>query len=217
MAVSGWTGENFEKGALGVFIAALKVGKIPKGSVLIVENGDRFSRLEPLEAYTKLGEIVKAGVDVVTLEDGKFHTANNYNEFTSFIVALVTMQRAHEESSRKSEMISAACEQKRKDAIAGKGILNGNCPPWLKVNADKTGYELRPERVAIVKRIIRLIKDGKGKREIARMLEAEKVPTWARIKITARCAKKRSARIGEVAGATIIFWKWSNRGHWLAK
>src|ERR1035437_6470403 len=190
LAVSGWTGENFEKGALGVFIAALKVGKIPKGSVLIVENWDRFSRLEPLEAYTKLGEIVKAGVDVVTLEDGKFHTANNYNEFTSFIVALVTMQRAHEESSRKSEMISAACEQKRKEAIAGKGILNGNCPPWLKVNADKTGFEFRPERVVIVQRIIKLIKDGKGKREIARMLEAEKVPTWAADKDYSKVRKK---------------------------
>ena len=190
LGVSGWTGENIEKGALGVFIAALKAGKIPKGSVLIVENWDRFSRLEPLEAYTKLGEIIKLGVDVVTLEDGKFHTANNYNEFTSFIVALVTMQRAHEESSRKSEIISAACEQKRKLAIAGKGILNGNCPPWMKVNADKTGYEFRPERVAIVKRIIRLIKDGKGKREIARMLEAEKVPTWAADKDYSKVRKK---------------------------
>ena len=81
LGVSGWTGENIEKGALGDFIAALKAGKIPKGSVLIVENWDRFSRLMPMDAYTKLGEIIKAGVDVVTLEDGKFHTAENYNEF----------------------------------------------------------------------------------------------------------------------------------------
>ena len=178
LGVSGWTGENIEKGALGDFIAALKAGKIPKGSVLIVENWDRFSRLKPMDAYTKLGEIIKAGVDVVTLEDGKFHTAENYNEFTTLITSLVIMERANEESSRKSRMISAACAQKRKQASAGKGSLNGNCPPWLKVNADKTGFEVRPERVAIVHRIIKLIKEGKGKREIARMFDAEKVPTW---------------------------------------
>ena len=178
LGVSGWTGENIEKGALGDFIAAVKAGKIPKGSALIVENWDRFSRLKPMDAYTKLGEIIKRGVDVVTLEDGKFHTAENYNEFTTLITSLVIMERANEESARKSRLISAACEQKRKLAIAGKGILNGNCPPWLKVNADKTGFEVRPERVAIVQRIIKLIKEGKGKREISRMFDAEKVPTW---------------------------------------
>src|ERR1035441_8281842 len=74
LGVSGWTGKNIERGRLGDFIAAVKAGKIEKGAVLIVENLDRFSRLKPLEAYAKLGEIIKAGVSVVTLEDGKFHT-----------------------------------------------------------------------------------------------------------------------------------------------
>jgi DNA invertase Pin-like site-specific DNA recombinase len=178
LGVSGWTGENIEKGALGDFIAALNAGKIPKGSCLLVENWDRFSRLKPMDAYTKLGGIIKAGVDVVTLEDGKFHTAENYNEFTTLITSLVIMERANEESARKSRLVRAACEQKRKLVLAGKGIINGNCPPWVKVNADKTGFEVRPERVAIVQRIVKLIKEGKGKREIARMLDAEKVPTW---------------------------------------
>lgn len=178
LGVSGWTGDNIEKGALGDFIAALKAGKIPKGSVLIVENWDRFSRLKPMDAYTRLGGIINAGVDVVTLEDGKFHTAENYNEFTTLITSLVIMERANEESARKSRLVSAACEQKRKLAIAGKGIINGNCPPWLKVNAAKTGFEVRPERVVTVHRIIQMMKQGKGKREIARVLDMEKVPTW---------------------------------------
>ncbi len=39
LGVSGWTGENIEKGALGDFIAAVKAGKIPKGSCLLVEIG----------------------------------------------------------------------------------------------------------------------------------------------------------------------------------
>ena len=178
LAVSGWTGKNIEKGALGDFIAAVKAGKIPKGSCLLVENWDRFSRLKPLEAYTKAGEIIKAGVDVVTMEDGKFHTAENYHAFTDLIGTLVVMQRANEESATKSKRIRDAYETKRALAKEGKAILSGNRPPWLKVNANKTGFEFRPERVAIVKRIVQLIKEGKGKREIARMLDAEKVRTW---------------------------------------
>ena len=178
LGVSGWTGKNIEKGALGDFIAAVKAGKIPKGSCLLVENWDRFSRLKPMEAYTKVGEIIKAGVDMITLEDGKFHTEENYHDFTNLIGSLVIMQRANEESATKSKRIRAAYENKRKLAKEGKDILSGNRPPWLKVNADKTGFEFRPERVAILHRIIRLIKEGKGKREIARMLDAEGVPTW---------------------------------------
>ena len=101
LGVSGWTGKNIETGALGDFIAAVKAGKIPKGSCLLVENWDRFSRLKPMEVYTKIGEIIKAGVDVITLEDGKFHTAENYHDFTNLIGSLVIMQRANEESATK--------------------------------------------------------------------------------------------------------------------
>jgi DNA invertase Pin-like site-specific DNA recombinase len=147
--------------------------------------------LKPMEAYNKVGEIVKAGVDVVTLEDGKFHTAENYHDFTNVLTSLIVMQRANEESATKSARIREAYEAKRKLAKEGKAILSGNRPPWLKVNADKTGFEVRPERVAIVKRIIQLIKNGKGKREIARMLEAEKVPTWAADKDYSKVREKR--------------------------
>jgi len=57
LGVSGWTGKNIERGALGDFLIAVKAGKIPTGSVLIVENFDRFSRLKPRVAYAKLGEM----------------------------------------------------------------------------------------------------------------------------------------------------------------
>ena len=70
MGVSGWTGASIEKGALGDFITAAKAGTIPRGSMLTMEIGDRFSRLKTMKTYTKVCEIIKAGVDVVTLEAG---------------------------------------------------------------------------------------------------------------------------------------------------
>ena len=178
LGVSGYTGENFESGALAKFVEDVKRGRVKQGSVLLVENWDRFSRLEALEAYNKLGEILKLGVEVVTLSDGKFYTTKNHGEFMTLITSLLEMERAHGESKRKSELVQKALDRKRHLAMAGETILTTRCPLWMRVRADKKGFELIPERAQVAHRIIRLIQEGKGKREIARMLNAEKVPTW---------------------------------------
>ena len=44
--LSAFKGLNKIKGALGTFLRKVKAGEIPKGSVLIIENMDRFSRNE---------------------------------------------------------------------------------------------------------------------------------------------------------------------------
>lgn len=182
LGVSGWKGKNIESGALGDFLHAVKAGKIPKGSVLIVENFDRFSRLKPRKAYEKLAEIIESGVDVVTLEDGKFHTPKTLDDFATLVSSLAVMQRANEESNRKSELTGSAWKHKRKMAIEKKEVMTGHCPAWLRLKADKSGFEPIPERIAVLHRIITLVKEGKGKREIARKLDAEKVPVWGRAK-----------------------------------
>jgi hypothetical protein len=184
LGVSGWTGKNIESGAMGDFMAALKADKIPnkEKTLLIVENFDRFSRLKPRLVYNKLAEIIEAGMDVVTLEDGKIHTKETLDDFANLISSLAIMQRANEESTRKSGMIRRKKAEQRKQAMAGNGIITSNCPAWLRVKADKSGFEVIPERVKIVKRIIQWVKAGKGKREIARMLDAENIPTWSSMK-----------------------------------
>ena len=180
LGVSGWTGENMERGALGDFLHAVKSNKIEKGSLLILENWDRFSRLKPRVAYNKLAEIIEHGVDVVTLEDGKIHTKETLDDFATLVSSFAVMQRANEESSRKSDVVGAAWAAKRKAVAAGKEILTAHCPAWLRLKADKTGFELIPERFKVLKRIFRLVKEGKGKREIARTLDGEGVPPWSR-------------------------------------
>lgn len=181
--MSGWTGKNMDHGRLGDLLAALKAGKIETGkTLLILENFDRFSRLKPRIAYNKLAEIIEAGLDVVTLEDGRVHTKKTIDDFATLISSFAVMQRAHEESTRKSDFTRQNWEQKRKLAVAGKAVLTRQCPAWLRLKADKSGFEPIPERVKLVHRIIGMVKEGKSKREIARMLDAEKVPTWSRAK-----------------------------------
>ena len=150
-----------ERGALGDFLHAVKSNKIEKGSLLILENWDRFSRLKPRVAYNKLAEIIEHGVDVVTLEDGKIHTKETLDDFATLVSSFAVMQRANEESSRKSDVVGAAWAAKRKAVAAGKEILTAHCPAWLRLKADKTGFELIPERFKVLKRIIGLVKEGK--------------------------------------------------------
>lgn len=178
LGVSGFTGENLETGALARFMEDVTRGRVKRGSTLLVENWDRFSRMEALTAYIKLGEILKLGVEVVTLSDGRRYNEKNHRDFMTLIPSLFEMGRAHEESARKSDLVQKALDRKRKLAMAGETILTTRCPLWMRVRADKKGFELIPERAAVAQRIIRLVLEGKGKREIARMLNAEKVPTW---------------------------------------
>jgi DNA invertase Pin-like site-specific DNA recombinase len=153
-------GQKLGTRGAGQFSARGRGGENPKGSVLIVENVDRFSRLKPRVAYNKLAEIIENGVDVVTLEDGKFHTKETLDDFATLVSSLAVMQRANEESNRKSELTGAAWAQKRKLAMEGEAVMTRHCPAWLRLKADRNGFEPIPERVTVLRRIVRLMKSS---------------------------------------------------------
>src|SRR3546814_8515520 len=68
--ISGFRGRNAEAGRLADFLEAVKVGLVPQGSFLLVEQLDRLSRLVPLQAMRVLEAVVEAGGSVVTLNAG---------------------------------------------------------------------------------------------------------------------------------------------------
>jgi len=52
--LSAYHQKHVKKGALGVFLKAIEDGRVPPGSVLIVESLDRLSRAEPMIAQAQL-------------------------------------------------------------------------------------------------------------------------------------------------------------------
>ncbi len=44
LGVSAYDRSNLERGALGLFLEAVEAGKVPKGSILLVEAFDRLTR-----------------------------------------------------------------------------------------------------------------------------------------------------------------------------
>ncbi len=84
------------KGALGVFLAAIVEGRIPAGSVLIVEGLDRLSRAEPIQVQAQLAQIINAGITVVTSSDGReYNRARLKAQPMDLVYRLLVMIRAH--------------------------------------------------------------------------------------------------------------------------
>lgn len=139
---------HVKSGALGVFLAAIESGKVPPGSVLVVEGLDRLSRAEPIQAQGQLAQIVNAGITVVTASDGKAYSRERLKANPMDLVySLLVMIRAHEESDTKSKRVKASIERLCKEWVAGRyrGLIrNGKDPVWVRLVDGK--WEVVPER-----------------------------------------------------------------------
>lgn len=171
--LSAYHQDHIKSGALGVFLAAVTDGKIPTGSVLIVEGFDRLSRAEPLLAQAQLTQIILAGLIVVTALDGKQYSRESLRENPmDMVYSQLMMIRAHEESDTKSERVKAAIRRQCENWVSGKRrerIVNGRDPGWVRWNG--TAFELIPERAEGMRMVIKLFLEGHGYVRIAKELK----------------------------------------------
>ncbi|QNK67818.1 recombinase family protein [Variovorax sp. PAMC26660] len=160
--LSAYHQNHVKSGALGVFLAAIESGKVPPGSVLVVEGLDRLSRAEPIQAQGQLAQIVNAGITVVTASDGKAYSRERLKANPMDLVySLLVMIRAHEESDTKSKRVKASIVRLCQNWIAGtyEGLIrNGKDPVWLRLVDDK--WTLIPERVEAARVALDLYRRG---------------------------------------------------------
>lgn len=165
---------HVKRGALGAFLNAVESGRVPDGSVLVVEGLDRLSRAEPIQAQAQLAQIVNAGISVVTASDGKVYSrAQLKAQPMDLVYSLLVMIRAHEESDTKSKRVTAAIVKRCRDWQAGtwRGKLRqGKDPHWLRETAD--GWELDPDRAKAVQEMVRLYMAGNSGRRMMDKLAA---------------------------------------------
>lgn len=163
---------HVKQGALGAFLKAVDEGRIPEGSVLIVEGLDRLSRAEPIQAQAQLAQIINAGITVVTASDGReYNRAGLKAQPMDLVYSLLVMIRAHEESDTKSKRVKAAIRRQCEGWKAGtyRGLIrNGKDPQWLRW--DGQAWHLIPERVEAVRYAIELYKQGEGATRAVRKL-----------------------------------------------
>lgn len=185
--LSAYHQRHVKSGALGVFLAAVEDGKVPAGSVLVVEGLDRLSRAEPMVAQNQLGSIVNAGITVVTASDGKAYSrASLKANPMDMIYSLLVMIRAHEESDTKSKRVTASivklCRAWASGTYRGR-IRNGKDPQWVVEDGDS--WALVPERAAALREAVRLYLGGhSGGSIVGRLHAAGLSPTTMQLSAT---------------------------------
>jgi DNA invertase Pin-like site-specific DNA recombinase len=207
--ISGFRGQNSASGRLGDFLAAVSVGIVPQGSLLLVENLDRLSRESALNAQSLLTQIVLAGITIVTLSDRRTYSIDELRrDPMGLIYALINFIRANEESELKSFRGKASWSAKR--AIAGSEPITSSCPRWLELNKNDKAFSIIPARAEVVRDIFRLAQEGVSNTKIAEMFNRDKAPAWKSDSLWTRDKVGWIARSSAVVGTFVphvIEWK----------
>ena len=166
LAVSAFHGLNLdaERGDLGRFIALAKAGQIARGSILLLERLDRFSRQAVGKAYRAFYDLVEAGVVVQTLDPEMTIDSGNINDMEVVLPVIIYLQLAYEQSREKAKRIGAAWQAKRDDARNGKPISKV-CPSWLKWKAGQ--FLVKPDGRKALLYIFKATADGLGEKQVA--------------------------------------------------
>jgi DNA invertase Pin-like site-specific DNA recombinase len=166
-------------GALGQLEKQVREGKIPLGTVLIVENLDRLSRQDIVSAQLLLLNLINQGLEIVALSDNERRYSKESLAANPFelIISIMVMSRAHEESRIKSYRVKESWVNRNKLAAEGKHI-NIRLPAWLE-SKDKQYFVARGKS-EVIKRIFKLYLEGFGTQTIAQMLIKEKIPNIAK-------------------------------------
>jgi DNA invertase Pin-like site-specific DNA recombinase len=172
LGVSGFKGGNARGGQLADFLDLVKEGRIARGSVLIVENVDRISRLPPDEATSLITGIVKAGVSIATTSPEQLYTPANITQLATWLPLQIAQCLAHEESAKKSDRLRDVWADKRKKLGDGH-VMSERGPAWLRLSADRKNWVILEDRARMVRRAFALTLDGRGSRAVCRILIEE--------------------------------------------
>ncbi|HXS54033.1 MAG TPA: recombinase family protein [Usitatibacter sp.] len=181
LGVSAFDKSNLAPGGkLREFIDAIDRGQVLPGSYLLVESLDRISRAQIMDALRIFLDILSRGITIVT-KDGMVYASNLENQhqmFSSLLISIATLFRAHEESLTKSNRLKEVWKRKRDKIRDHQHKLTSQCPAWLRLSSDGTRFEVIPEHSAIVMRIIEMVQSGLGKASIAKRLNREGIPSF---------------------------------------
>lgn len=213
--ISAYRGANRIKGALGRFLQLIQDDNIEKGSYLLVENLDRLSRQDVLEALTLFTSIIRAGITIVTLQDNMVYSKESIEKnWSQLIISITYMAKANKESQDKGTRLKDAWQNKRNEL--GKNMkLTSRCPSWLEPKIEQisptrkrvTGFKVIKEAAEVINLIFDMKLQGKGANLIARELndyeKAHGVKLW--------CPPGRKGKTPSWRGSYIKKILYSNR------
>lgn len=159
-------------GALGRFVEAARRGEIPAGSVLVVEDLDRFSREAASLQQELLLRLFEADLALGIVRDSRIVDRATYDGDLGLRVMLTVRQDAANDYSRKlSERIESVWERRR-DAAAEGRLYRAVRPFWCSWDEPSQTFAFN-DHAATVRRLIELSRQGLGCTKIAQTVNAE--------------------------------------------
>jgi DNA invertase Pin-like site-specific DNA recombinase len=126
---SAYHGEHL-KANLGRFLEAVNAGRVPRGSVLLVEELDRLSRQERKKALPLVMGLLSAGIDIRTRD--RHYTEDSLDDLGAFIDITIRQGAANEESRKKSMRVGENWAAWRARVAKGEKLPPpGWLPPWV--------------------------------------------------------------------------------------
>jgi hypothetical protein len=183
--VSGWLkGKNGiphnldpKKSALGRFLAEAEAGKVPAGTLLIVDNPDRFSRTNLDAADHALMTLLRNGVSVLFLSMQMLLKAGDQDNVEKRKEVMNELSRANREGNTKSKYVRDGITDQIRKARAGQRVnFGGKIPRWIKWDANAKDYKPNGQKWTTVCRIVKEALEHKIWGQIVRDLNADKVP-----------------------------------------
>jgi DNA invertase Pin-like site-specific DNA recombinase len=178
LGVSAWSGANTEIGAFSEILQLAKHGKIPSGSILIIEALDRLTRQSLRAAIPLFIEILNTGLTVVTLVDGKRWTADSLDNMAEFMLSVLLLSRGFEESERKSGRLREKYEEARRTESREPF---GAAPGWLVRESKSAPWTIVEEKAESVRKVFNMAIAGYGSPQIAKRANTEKWPVPTRL------------------------------------
>lgn len=173
---SAYKQRHIDKGGALYELRRLAVSGKLQGKCLVLENWDRYGRLQATDACPLLMDMLTNGVDVVAGSDGGDYFSRESVNANPFLLyrAIDEMNRGFGESKRKSEMAKAKW-QTRFAAVAEKKFMPLNSLPFWLENG-KGCYKVRDGMHELLKGIFDAYLKGDGAQVIAGRLNAKNVP-----------------------------------------
>ncbi|WP_107329663.1 recombinase family protein [Metapseudomonas otitidis] len=167
---SGFKGDHLKSpDGFGQLLYAIEQKEIKSGDVILVEAIDRLGRLDELEMFSILHDIIKSGVSIVTLSDNARYGPELQKDQLWILTG--KFQQARDYSIDLSRRIKSSHSAKEKLAREGK-TPKRRTPIWL--NSDGS---IKPSTANAIKDAFDDALSGMGERRILRRL-IEKDPSF---------------------------------------
>ena len=186
LGVSAYTGANLDpiSGGLGKFLELCESGLIDKGSYLIIESLDRFSRAEPIEAAALISKIIRQyKLKIVKLNPYPVVlTVESLKDQISVIGIVMELCAAHSYSVALSTRLKDDWSDRRKEVRGGKQFNTLMVPSWMDV--ERTGeeknyqYKITPnkKKIKLIQKIFEMVQAGTSQRAIVKYLNENHEP-----------------------------------------